>query len=145
MWLAEIRFCPALHTLEGLSEEEVVRAVTAGFARARRDTGIEGGIILCAPRPHAPAASASPAVPALMPARPTAVACRAVRLTSQGLRHRPAALRQVCAALQARTAPGVQPRTAPGVLPRTAPGVQPHAAPGVQARTAPGALHTGVS
>lgn len=53
---AEIRFCPALHTLEGLSELEAVRAVASGFEAARAACGLRGGILLCAlrsyPAPH---------------------------------------------------------------------------------------------
>lgn len=49
-------FCPALHTLEGLTEDAVVRTVVAGFERARDETGVCGGVILCAlrsrPAPH---------------------------------------------------------------------------------------------
>ena len=56
VWYAEVRFCPSLHTLEGLSEDAAVRAVAAGFARARDRVGIRGGVIVCAlrsyPAPH---------------------------------------------------------------------------------------------
>ena len=56
VWYAEVRFCPALHTREGLSEDEAVRAVVCGFERARAATGLRGGILLCAlrsyPAPH---------------------------------------------------------------------------------------------
>ena len=56
VWYCELRFCPALHTREGLSEAAVVRAVVTGFARARDEVGIRGGVILCAlrsyPAPH---------------------------------------------------------------------------------------------
>lgn len=56
VWYAEVRFCPALHTCEGLSEDEAVRAVVCGFERARAATGLRGGILLCAlrsyPAPH---------------------------------------------------------------------------------------------
>eukprot|EP00090_Calanus_glacialis_P013354 TRINITY_DN21991_c0_g1_i1.p1 TRINITY_DN21991_c0_g1~~TRINITY_DN21991_c0_g1_i1.p1 ORF type:complete len:375 (-),score=92.69 TRINITY_DN21991_c0_g1_i1:75-1199(-) len=44
---AEIRFCPELHTNEGLSEEQVVEAVIAGF---RSQNYIKGGLILVALR-----------------------------------------------------------------------------------------------
>jgi len=53
----EIRFCPALHTLEGLSVEQVVQAASRGWqdAVAERAT-LKGGLILCAlrsyPAPH---------------------------------------------------------------------------------------------
>lgn len=48
----EIRFCAALHTKCGLSEDDVVRVVSDAYgeyASARRDT-LRGGIILCALR-----------------------------------------------------------------------------------------------
>ena len=43
----KIRFCPELHTLEGLSPDEVVQAVIAGL---RSQTLVTGGIILVALR-----------------------------------------------------------------------------------------------
>mmetsp|Transcript_503 Transcript_503/g.1096 ORF Transcript_503/g.1096 Transcript_503/m.1096 type:complete len:378 (+) Transcript_503:185-1318(+) len=48
----EVRFCPELHTHEGLSPEEVVEAVCAGFeqAVAEADIDLTGGIIICALR-----------------------------------------------------------------------------------------------
>jgi len=53
--LCELRFCPSLHCLEGLTEKEAVEAVLEGFAEARQkivETGssIEGGVIVCALR-----------------------------------------------------------------------------------------------
>ena len=39
----QIRFCPELHTLEGLSTDQVVEAVVAGF---RSQTRVLGGLIL---------------------------------------------------------------------------------------------------
>ena len=44
---AEIRFCPELHTTEGLSEEQVVEAVIQGF---RSQDRVKGGLILVALR-----------------------------------------------------------------------------------------------
>ena len=46
----EIRFAPVLHTEEGLSLDEIVRAVSAGMARGEKDTGVKWGILLCAMR-----------------------------------------------------------------------------------------------
>jgi adenosine deaminase len=51
VWVCEIRFCPALHTLEALNEEMAVAAVVSGFERACADCpNLRGGIILCASR-----------------------------------------------------------------------------------------------
>ena len=50
--LCEIRFCPSLHVLEGLSEREAVAAVIKGFSDAQKKTGIEGGVIVCALRSY---------------------------------------------------------------------------------------------
>ncbi len=44
---AEIRFAPFLHTVQGLSAEEVVSVVNAAAAEASRDAGIEARLILC--------------------------------------------------------------------------------------------------
>lgn len=44
---AEIRFCPSLHTSEGMSEEEAVEAVIAG---AQAQTSVIAGVILVALR-----------------------------------------------------------------------------------------------
>jgi adenosine deaminase len=68
VWLAEIRFCPTLHTLKGLTEDEIVGAVVEGFARAKQKSRLErelemeeslapnnpfsGGIIICALRSY---------------------------------------------------------------------------------------------
>eukprot|EP00951_Prasinocladus_malaysianus_P033747 scaffold336134_cov32-Prasinocladus_malaysianus.AAC.2 len=48
----QVRFCPALHTLEGLSLDEVVSSVCQGVEAAKADspTRISGGIIVCALR-----------------------------------------------------------------------------------------------
>ncbi len=43
---AEVRFCPTLHTYEGLSEEAALAAVYQGFSAS----GLPGGIIVCALR-----------------------------------------------------------------------------------------------
>ncbi|HET9949095.1 MAG TPA: adenosine deaminase [Longimicrobiales bacterium] len=53
----EVRFCPALSTERGLAADEVLDAVLAGLARARRDHGIESRVIVCALRTLPPAAS----------------------------------------------------------------------------------------
>ena len=42
----EVRFCPTLHTLHGLSERAACDAVSRGFNRA----GMSGGVIICALR-----------------------------------------------------------------------------------------------
>ncbi len=53
----EIRFCPALHTLGGLSEDAAVRAVAETFLRyfASASKPLRGGVILCALRSKGPA------------------------------------------------------------------------------------------
>jgi len=43
---AEIRFCPTLHTHQGLNESEVTDAVLQGF----QASGMPGGVIICALR-----------------------------------------------------------------------------------------------
>ena len=54
----QIRLCPELHTLEGLSTDQVVEAVVAGF---RSQTRVLGGVILVMLRsgdtPHSAPAS----------------------------------------------------------------------------------------
>lgn len=47
---AEIRFAPTLHTNEGLSMDEVIKAVMAGINKANLKYGIECRILLCALR-----------------------------------------------------------------------------------------------
>ena len=47
---AEIRFCPELHTTEGLSLAEVVVAVCRGVHRGCEGSAIQGGVIVCALR-----------------------------------------------------------------------------------------------
>jgi len=43
---AELRFCPALHSQEGLTHSEVITAVGSGLAAASAETGIEWGMII---------------------------------------------------------------------------------------------------
>lgn len=50
----EVRYCPALHTKQGLAMEETVEAVTAGLARARHRYGIQTGTIVCGIRHLSP-------------------------------------------------------------------------------------------
>lgn len=60
VWLAEIRFCPTLHTLKGLTEDEIVAAVVQGFERGKVTSAngspstraFIGGIIICALRSY---------------------------------------------------------------------------------------------
>ncbi len=47
---AEIRFCPALHTSQGLSPREVIEAVAAGLRRGAEETGLEWRLIIDALR-----------------------------------------------------------------------------------------------
>ena len=53
VWLCEIRFCPTLHCLDGLSETEVVESVINGYKDAvnyikiTKNIDIKGGIIIC--------------------------------------------------------------------------------------------------
>ena len=51
---AEIRFAPSLHTRQGLSMDEVIRAVLDGLQEGRMRTGVEFGLILCAMRHESP-------------------------------------------------------------------------------------------
>jgi adenosine deaminase len=50
----EVRYCPALHTKQGLTMEESVEAVTAGLERALRRYGIHTGTIICGIRHLSP-------------------------------------------------------------------------------------------
>ncbi|MDG2261572.1 MAG: adenosine deaminase [Actinomycetota bacterium] len=50
---AEVRFAPELHTEKGLSLDEIVEAVQAGFERATAETGIVLGILCTAMRHQA--------------------------------------------------------------------------------------------
>ena len=56
---AEIRYGPWLHVQRGLSLTDVIRAVLSGWARGRRDFGLEGGIIVTALRDMPPAQNLS--------------------------------------------------------------------------------------
>ena len=53
---AEVRFCPELHTLEGLDVETVTAAVCRGLASGCEATGgaIRGGVIVCCLRSFTP-------------------------------------------------------------------------------------------
>lgn len=61
--VCEVRFCPELHTVAGLSARAATEAVIAGFQRAQAlvaqegGLGLRGGVIVCAlrslPSPHA--------------------------------------------------------------------------------------------
>lgn len=52
----EVRYCPALHTREGLSGDDVMNAMLHGLAHGERDTGTVARVIVCAlrsfPWPH---------------------------------------------------------------------------------------------
>ncbi|WP_018653568.1 adenosine deaminase [Actinomadura flavalba] len=50
---AEVRYAPELHTAEGLSLEQVVEAVLAGFERGGREHGIRVGALVTAMRHQA--------------------------------------------------------------------------------------------
>lgn len=47
---AEVRYAPSKHLKGGLSLDEVVEASISGLDRAKKDLGIDGGLILCAMR-----------------------------------------------------------------------------------------------
>jgi adenosine deaminase len=51
---AEVRFAPVQHQELGLNLEQIVEAVLVGMERARRERGIEYGLILCAMRHQDP-------------------------------------------------------------------------------------------
>jgi adenosine deaminase len=51
---AEVRFAPVLHQQLGLNLEEIVETALRGMEHARRETGIEYGLILCAMRHQEP-------------------------------------------------------------------------------------------
>lgn len=57
VWYMETRFCPALCTNRGLDAHEVVEAALRGLRQAEAETGIRGGIIVCALRSLDPAHS----------------------------------------------------------------------------------------
>ena len=50
--VCEIRFCPSLHTLEGLTEKDAIKSVIDGYAKAQEKVNIEGGVIVCALRSY---------------------------------------------------------------------------------------------
>ncbi len=50
--VAEIRFCPELHVLEGMTVNDAVSAVVSGFQLSQRKLNIRGGIIVCALRSY---------------------------------------------------------------------------------------------
>ncbi len=50
----EVRFCPLLHTKEGLSLEKIVKAVLIGLADAERQFDITTGVIICGIRHMSP-------------------------------------------------------------------------------------------
>lgn len=56
VFYAEVRFCPELHTLEGLDVERVTAAVCRGLASGCAATGgaIRGGVIVCCLRSFSP-------------------------------------------------------------------------------------------
>src|SRR3982074_1586232 len=56
---AEIRYGPWLHTQQGLSLTDVIRAVLRGWAAGRKAFGLEGGIIVTALRDMPPAQNLS--------------------------------------------------------------------------------------
>lgn len=47
---AEVRYAPALHTEQGLKQDEIVEASIKGLDRAKEEYGIEGNLILCCMR-----------------------------------------------------------------------------------------------
>jgi adenosine deaminase len=50
VWYIEVRFAPVLNTREGLSMGDAVEAAVRGLARAERDHGVIGRVIVCAIR-----------------------------------------------------------------------------------------------
>jgi adenosine deaminase len=57
VWYVEARYAPVLNTTRGLSLEEAVEAPLRGLARAERERGILGRVIVTALRNHTPAES----------------------------------------------------------------------------------------
>ena len=49
---AEVRFCPSLHLCQGLQLDEVMDAVLEGFRAGSEQTGVQGGILVCALRSY---------------------------------------------------------------------------------------------
>lgn len=43
----EVRYAPVLHSLKGLSDDEIVTSVLDGLAQAEKDFGIKTGLIIC--------------------------------------------------------------------------------------------------
>lgn len=54
VWYLEARFCPILNTKRGLTPEETIHAAMRGLARAEREHGIVGRVIVCALRTMPP-------------------------------------------------------------------------------------------
>lgn len=50
---AEIRFCPALHTVRGLTHARVVEAISSGMRLGEAESGLRWGLIIDALRQHA--------------------------------------------------------------------------------------------
>ncbi len=50
--VVEIRFCPQLHVLEGMTVNDAVSAAISGFQLSQRNQNIRGGIIVCALRSY---------------------------------------------------------------------------------------------
>lgn len=52
-WIIEVRFCPTLHTLDGLTESEITESVINGYQagadyiKKKKNIEIKGGIIIC--------------------------------------------------------------------------------------------------
>ncbi len=63
--ILEVRFCPTLMTLEGLSNEDVLRAVHLGLKKAQEKFGVYSLIIVCALRVDDPKHNAKLALEAV--------------------------------------------------------------------------------
>ena len=57
VWYVEVRFCPLLHTRQGMTLDQAVAAVSRGLERAVADCGIATGIIITGLRTIEPARS----------------------------------------------------------------------------------------
>lgn len=57
VWYAEVRYCPALNTREGLTPGRTIEATLRGLGAARRSHGIRCTVIVCALRNQPPATS----------------------------------------------------------------------------------------
>jgi adenosine deaminase len=55
VWYIEVRFAPVLNTREGLTMGDAVQAAVRGLARAEREHGVVGRVIVCAIRNMEPA------------------------------------------------------------------------------------------